>query len=375
MRLTAIVKPTHECNLSCTYCYVREDAEEGRMNNKTLENVFIQLTKNSKDKYIHIIWHGGEPLLMGLDFYKKIVDLCKRFKKKGYHISNGIQSNGILVTDELLDFVEKENDFRLGLSLDGPKEVNDKTRVYKDGRGAFDDIIKGIRKVNKRSENGKVRMLNLGGGVITVLHKKNINKIDKIYDFFRQEKINIKINPLINPGTAKGNVKDLEISPREYAKAMIELFDMWINEYNSIDIDPFTMIMGNLMTGIPIGCNYSISCRQNFISIGPKGDIYPCGRFDGEKNFWMGNINERDGLEKALSSKIQRKLSKRNLETIPGCNICDYSNVCNGGCMHNALMTGNVLGEDNYCVAYKKIFNHIENFLHSELNKAEVKNA
>jgi len=371
MGLTAIVKPTHECNLSCKYCYIEDSVERGKMDIKTLEKTIREVAFSSNDKKANFIWHGGEPLLMGLDFYREVANICNSLRKKGYEITNGIQSNGTLVSEELLDFIEKENDFQLGMSLDGPKEINDKTRVYKDGKGAFEDIFRGVRMVNDKSYNGRVRRNHLGGGVIVVLNKKNINEVDKIYDFFKNERINIKINPLIISGSAKRNIQDLKITPFQYGRAINKLFDLWINDYNSIEIEPFTIILGNLMTGRPLGCNYSVSCRNNFVSIGPLGDIYPCGRFDGEKEFWMGNINTT-GLEKALNSEVQKKLFQRTLESLEECSACDYRKICNAGCMHNAYIEGDIMGKDNYCGAYKKIFNHIKSFLHEELSKAEV---
>ena len=129
MGLTAIVKPTHDCNLRCEYCYIEENAERGRMSSKTLLNTLDQVSEASGDEEAHFIWHGGEPLLMGLEFFKEIATLSDKLRKKGKEISNSIQTNGTLVTEELLDFIEAKKDFYLGFSLDGSQEINDKTRV------------------------------------------------------------------------------------------------------------------------------------------------------------------------------------------------------------------------------------------------------
>ncbi len=314
---------------------------------------------------------GGKPLLMGVDFYREVATISRKLRGRDYFVSNSIQSNGTLVTEALLDFIEEENDFRLGLSLDGPNEVNDKTRKYADGRGVFEDVMRGIKLVKKRrtDRDGKI---NVGGGVIVVLNRGNIGQIREIYEFFKRERINIKVNPIV-PCTVSV-LNGFGLTPIEYGKGMCELFDLWINDYDSIDIDPFADIMGNLMTGIPFGCNYSVSCRNSFVSIGPQGDIYPCGRFDGIPEFKMGNVNGVGGLANALNSEIQCRLKDRGLETIQGCSSCDFGKICNGGCMHNAFeMVGDVMKKDGYCVAYKKIFKHVEEFLHSELAEAEAK--
>jgi uncharacterized protein len=364
MGLTAIVKPTHECNLSCSYCYLAPNAESGRMTEELMGETMRQVAECSPDKSARFIWHGGEPLLMGIDFFRGIANVSKKLRNEGYSVGNSIQSNATLVDEEFLDFVEGERDFHFGFSLDGPEEVNDKTRRYADGRGAFGDIFKGIERTRKRNlSSGK----NLGGGVILVLQKQNIHSIDEIYNFFNQQRIGLKMNHIIDSSDSENG-----ISPREYALAMNSLFDRWIQDQGAIEIDPFSDYLGNLMTGRSVGCNHSISCRNSFVSIGPRGDIYPCGRFDGVRDFWMGNVSS-GGLVEALKSPIQMRLASRGLETLNGCSSCNYGKICHGGCIHNAYVGGDVMGKDPHCAGYKLMYAHIEKFLHRELSKIELK--
>jgi len=361
MGLTAIVKPTHNCNLRCKYCYLEDGAENGMMNKETLQNTIEQVSEASENNAAHFIWHGGEPLLAGLDFFRNAARISRKLRKEGYHISNSIQSNGTLVTKELLDFIEQEKDFYLGFSLDGPEEINDKTRVYSNGDGAFKDIFRGIRMARDRKAF-------IGGSAITVVNSHNLAHLNTIYDFFNKERINLKLNHIID---AEDPI--LGISPIEYATAMNKLFDRWIEDYDAIEIDPFSQIMGNLMTGKPSGCNYLKSCQENFVSIGPRGDIYPCGRFDGAKNYWMGNINNPGGLRKALESNVRKKIKERKLEDMAGCKECSYVPICNGGCPHNAYIGGDIMGKDPYCAGYKIMFKHIDEKGKKELIKTERK--
>ena len=361
MGLTAIVKPTHDCNLRCKYCYMEDTAETGMMNEETAQNIMSQVSDVSPDKSSHFIWHGGEPLLMGIDFFRNIAKFSHELRQQGYHISNKMQSNGTLVTEELLDFVEQEEDFYLGFSIDGPEEVNDKTRIYANGEGAFKDIFRGIKMARDRKTF-------VGSGAIVVVNKHNLPHLDKIYEFFNKEKIGLKLNHIIDAADPT-----LGISPTEYATAMNQLFDRWIEDYQAIEINPFSQIIGNFMTGKPSGCNYLSSCQENFVSIGPQGDIYPCGRFDGLTDYRMGNINNPNGLVKALESNIRKKLKDRKLETMAGCPDCEYVPICNGGCPHNALVAGDIMGKDPYCLGYKIMFKHIQGKLHEELTKAEMK--
>jgi uncharacterized protein len=375
--ITAIVKPTHECNLACRYCYVEESAEQGRMNSYTLEKMTTQIIDLSGLESVHIIWHGGEPLLMGLDFYKQAVDFQKFYKDKGVRFENSVQTNATLIDNDVLDFCE-QNSFHLGSSMDGPEQIHNLTRVYPDGKGSFQEVYRGVKLIQERElmhkkEHKEKDCGFIGGGVITILTRENINKIKELYDFFRSEKINVKVNPLIKSGRAKTAYNQLAIGPADYGKALVELFDIWFAQTkDNIGIDPLEEILGNLMTNEPVGCAFTRTCRDNYISVGPQGDVYPCGRFDGVKNYWLGNINEHI-LVDMLESRKHTFMAKRTAETVKGCSACSHKQICNAGCMHNAYMIrGNINDKDYYCRSYKFLFEHLKKSLDIELKGAEV---
>lgn len=379
--ITVIAKPTHACNLRCDYCYIEPGAETGRMDYKILEKMVSQLSALPGRDKVHYIWHGGEPLLMGLDFYREALQIQK-FYAKGRNIENSMQSNATLIDDKVVDFCQ-ENGFSIGSSLDGPQSINDRTRHYADGTGAFNDIWRGVqllrernralREDYKRSGSKGKRPEHLGGGVITILTRKNIAQLSEIYDFFKTNKMSIKINPLIKSGRAIDHMQDLGIDSVEYGQALIQLFDRWFYEdEEGIDVDPLSMILGNLMTGKPIGCNFSESCRDSFVSVGPQGDIYPCGRFDGVKEYWLGNVNTST-ITEALASEKHGTMSARRLETVAACSGCKYGKICNSGCMHNAYMQRGQIGDkDFYCGSHQILFSHLEKALDVELAKAVV---
>ncbi len=249
-KITAIVKPTHACNLSCKYCYVGKEAEQGRMDQSTLEKVISQLSALPRIKDVHFIWHGGEPLTMGLGFYMEVAKIQDTLKGKGVHFSNGIQTNATLVTDELLDFIDERKDFRLGFSMDGPPEIHNQVRVYKDGHGSFDDVLRGMTKVMDRrdaAQKDSCKRKQIGrSGVVVVMSKVNVTKPDEMYAFFKGTGINMKANPLIYSGSAVQNIAELGITPRQYGDFLVRLFDLWFNDPEfKIDIDPLSMIMVN----------------------------------------------------------------------------------------------------------------------------------
>ncbi len=361
--LTVIIEPTHECNLSCKYCYVDKNAEKGRMNNKTLKNS-IQKIAIFHGKGIKSLfeWHGGEPLLVGLDFFKEVINVQKEMGVE-YEFENSIQTNGTLITEEIADFF-KENNFFVGLSLDGPRALNNKTRRYKNGRGTFGDILRSI---------GILRERGMEVGTIVTLNKQNIKDVKLIYQFLKEYKINAKFNPIVKSSRAIENYEELAISPEEFEEARLELFDMWFNDKQSPHLYCFESTLKNILSKNHFHeCTFSDSCQKDFISIGPQGDAYPCGEFDGNKKFRYGNINE-GSLEAIFSHPMRKKLLKR-AESIEECKDCDYQKLCGGGCMRNAYaFSGNVMDKDPYCPAYKSLFRHISNKIFKNECK-EVKN-
>lgn len=357
--IAIIAKATHDCNLGCSYCYVDPNAERGQMSELTLRNMTNQSLENHDS--VSFIWHGGEPLKVPLDFYRKAVEFQQQYS--GKEITNGFQTNGTLVTPEVIDFC-KQYKFNIGFSLDGPEEINDLTRHYPTGESSFNQTMEGIRLA---------RNAGLGGGIIVVLNKHNIHRLDEIYSFAKENKIGLKLNPLIKSGAAVDNYKDLGISPSEYGVQLVKLFDKWVEEGSELSINPFEEIMGNILTGNPWGCNYSASCQNSFISVGPQGDVYPCGRFDGVGGFHLGNINSKD-IKEILQSSKRLYLRDRFSRLEEECGNCEFKSICNSGCMHNAYMkNGKIDDKDYYCASHKTLFSHIGKFIQQQLEVAEVK--
>ena len=357
--ITVIAKPTHDCNLNCKYCYLDKDVEKGKMSDQLLAQAIQKVSDFAESS--HWIWHGGEPLLMGTDFYRLIKEIQENYKKKGKQFFNSIQTNGTLITSDLIEFCRQTKDFHIGVSIDGPEELHNKTRIYSGGNGSFKDVIKGRELLKDKG---------IGSGAICVINLNNIDYPQKLYSFFKSEKINVKFNPLIKSGRALDNLSELGITPKQYGDFLLKLWKIYNKDVEregrlTIDIDPFMEVIGNLGTNRPLGCNYSISCRDSFISIGPEGDIYPCGRFDGIKEFWMGNIKQ-DTVEEAVNSKINIKLKERSLENVTGCSECNFGKICNSGCIHNAYCNGNTFGKDPYCSSYKMLFSEMKKVLNSE---------
>ncbi len=358
-RITAIIKPTSMCNFSCDYCYVGSSVKQTTMSQKSLSKIMKQLALNFNK--IHIIWHGGEPLLMGKSFYSKALYYQKLANQKhGSNFSNSMQSNASLVTRKFANFC-KSNHIFVGSSLDGPKRLNNNTRKYKNGRGTYSSIIKGLKFLRKAQ---------IGGSVILILNKKNIEHIEKIYRFLKKKKISVKLNPIIKAGSGINNYDDLGITPKEYGKALIQFFDLSFYDQVWGSISPLDTIISNfVLNENNSDCIFQKNCQNSMIGIGPNGDVYPCSRFNDIYEFKFGNIHENT-LESILKSPVRKHLLERASSNIEHCRCCKYVKFCNSGCIHNAFtFKGDIMEPDYYCKAYKMIFNHIQLAVKKEMER------
>lgn len=369
--LTVIVKTTHDCNLECKYCLTNPAAEHGRIDEETLKNMIVKISdynKRTGSPKTSFIWHGGEPLLLGVDFYRKAVEIQKTIDHK---FKNDVQSNGLLVGD-YLDFFE-QNKFHVGMSLDGPAFIQNMMRPKKGGLPSFDETINVLKELKKRK---------IGGGVICILNKTTIAHLEEIYSCFKEHSIDHKLNIQLPIGRALVN-SQFDITPVEAGKALIKYFDMWFYDSSEpvLPVDPFDEILHNLgasrnkrvQVDYPIGCTYRNNCANTFISVVPGGNVYPCGRFAGTPGFLMGNINT-NSMDEIMASEAHKLLLRRHEEGVPGCKPCRYNSICNSGCPDNALIyNGDMMLKDGHCAAHKMLFGHIEKALEKELEHVGTK--
>jgi uncharacterized protein len=355
-RIAIEVKTTNACNLACSYCYIDERAAHGVMKESTLANLISKSL--STHESVHYMWHGGEPLLAGLSFFKKAVALQKEFPDK--IIANNIQTSGTLITEEVLDFCE-ENGFGLGFSLDGPLELNDRTRLFHNKRSTFQSVVEALRKAKRRG---------LGNAAIVVVSRSNLDELSKVYAFAKSEDINLKFHPLLKAGSAIKNYSGLGIGALEYGEAMLRLFDEWFYDDTEIIIEPMWEIIGNLLTEQPQGCYFNGSCQSSYVAVDPQGNVYPCGLFDGLAEFKLGNINGEDFVA-ILESERRQQIRSRESK-IADCNRCQYQKVCNSGCMFNAYMrNGTIEEKDYFCESYQMWYRHLGGVIERELAVAK----
>lgn len=368
--LKVIVKPTINCNLGCVYCYEGKNTYRGqRMNYDTLRNTIVKFARyNGPQAETQFIWHGGEPLLMGLEFFTKIVEIQDELGPERT-FSNGIQTNGTLITGEFCDLFE-ERDFGVGVSLDGPQWLHDLQRPYPNGRSSFDDVMAGIALIRGRqtSNNGHP----VCDGVLAVLTRNTLANRDEFYEFFQSRKLNFKVNPIYYEGRGGDVREDLGIEPGEYGKAMMALFDHWFYRDGSfLTIDPLDEMLGNLITGRSRSCRFAESCYKKYLEVAPNGDVYPCaGR--NLRIFCLGNINEKS-LEEILASPVLERFKTERMQLPEHCASCNYFSICHGGCIRQAFMQQERLSDrDYYCPSYKVLYEHLRQVLLQELGTVPI---
>ncbi|MBN1314965.1 MAG: radical SAM protein [Anaerolineales bacterium] len=358
--LAIIVKPTYDCNMSCEYCSVEGHSTSPRMSLQTVDRLFQRVTDFcGADMPTYLIWHGGEPALMGPNFYDYIGQKTKEYGD--FCIVNALQTNATLLDDEFIDIIVEHN-YRVSTSLDGPAEIHNRSRKDKKGNPTFDKTMEAVALLKARG---------IPVGAITVLNKSNKSNMPEIYKFFNEEQIHLRINPVQLHGKAAKNRQDVAISPKEFGREMIKIFDMWYHDPNAcIMVDPFRVIIGNIVTGRNYSCDYRRQCHAEVMSVSPLGGVYPCGQFNGNEDYYLGDIHQ-EGFDEILFSPGMQKLLMRVPENIAACNKCEYVEICNCGCTASAVCrNGDIMQPDFYCAGRKMLFQHIIDTIQANIHKA-----
>jgi len=319
---TPIVKPVNGmCNLSCLYCYtsgLKKCIIRNRMSSKTLRAVINLFCRDQED--IEFIWHGGEPLLAGLEFYREAVEAQRTWEKQGKKIKNFLQTNATLITSEWTRFFA-ENNFLVGVSLDGPKEFHEQVRRYPTGKGSYDEVMRGI---------SLLRQAGIFNGIICSISTVNVGFPKEIFNFFLTENIKkLKFARVKNIGHC-GDVSSLVISPAQYADFMITIFDLWLElDDSEVEIRDIESVVSLILGGNKRECIYMGQCDQ-FVTVYSDGSIYGCDSFPKTNDLYFGSVFDKPTMVRS-NSRLQN--FRELLEKRKGfCRTCDWYFICKGGC-------------------------------------------
>jgi uncharacterized protein len=351
-KLTIIINVTSACNLNCLYCF-RGYKKPEFMDLDTLSNIFNKIS-TLPTKELNIIWHGGEPLLVGLDFYKEVVRLEKDILVD-VKIRNKIQTNGTLLNEEFVKFF-KDNSFGVGVSLDGPQNIHDANRIKLNGSGSFNEVMRGLEILKK---------YKITFGVIAVLTKKFLGEEKMICNFANSIGANgVKFSFYI---PTKSQDKTLMISNKDYEDSMIRLFKIWLEKKDKFSIKPIEYIVESMFFGHSFSCDFSNKCFLDFYSFLPNGDVFSCNRFSENENK-LGNINE--GSMEDIIKKGHEFNEERKIKIINDCGECKWKKICEGGCSYESFIHFRDRNKKTpYCSARKAIFEFIYNNVKTTLPK------
>ncbi len=374
-----LAKPTGAaCNLGCKYCFFlsKKNLYPGssfRMSDELLETYIRQYIDAQRVPQATIAWQGGEPTLMGLDFFKRSILYQQKYKRPGMVIQNTMQTNGILLDDEWCRFF-RQNNFLIGLSLDGPRKLHDAYRVDKAGRPTFDKVMRAAQLLREH----KVEF-----NILTTIHAANGDHPLEVYRFLRDE---VRANfmqfiPIVerdnDTGFQEGDkVTDRSVKAEQYGRFLIAIFDEWVRQdVGRVFVQIFDVALA-AWSGAPSGiCAFSETCGTAMI-MEHNGDMYSCDHFV-EPRYFLGNINDKN-MAYLPSSEKQRKFGRNKLESLPKfCRGCEVRFACHGECPKNRFI-GTPDGEPglNYlCAGYKEFFRHIDGpmrFMANELRRGRA---
>ena len=350
------------CNLDCKYCYflkkeVLYPGVELRMNDNVLESYTRQYIEAQRVPEVTFAWQGGEPTLMGLEFFERTVEFQNKYREPGMKVINTLQTNGTTLDDDWCAFF-KEHDFLIGLSLDGPRELHDKYRLDKGGKASFDRVMKGLELLKKHQ---------VEFNILTSVHAGNVEHALDVYRFLRDEVGThfIQFIPIVERKNESGYQEGFKVTRRSvtgvgYGQFLISIFDAWIRrDVGQIFVQIFDVALG-VWYGQRAGlCIFEETCGLA-LAMEHNGDLYSCDHYV-EPNFFLGNIDQINLVELVAMDK-QVEFGTAKGDTLPRyCRECEVRFVCNGGCPKNRIRR-TPDGEEglNYlCHGYKAFFNHI----------------
>ncbi len=351
------------CNLDCAYCYflAKELLYPGsrfRMAADLLEDYVRQYIAAQRAPEVVFAWQGGEPTLMGLDFYKLAVQFQRRHARPGMRVLNTLQTNATLLDDEWCAFLG-EHDFLIGVSIDGPRAIHDTYRYDKGKKPTFDRVMAGVDLLKRH---------RVEFNVLTTLHAANAAHPLEIYHFLRDEvgAQFMQFIPIVERDNDTGFQEGERVTPRsvtgrQYGEFLIAVFDEWArHDVGRVYVQLFDVCLG-VWLGQPAGlCVHAETCGAA-LALEHNGDLYSCDHFV-EPGHRLGNIRQLPMVE-LVGSAQQRAFGQAKREGLPRyCRACDVRFICQGGCPKDRILTtpDGETGLNWLCEGYQAFFRHID---------------
>jgi uncharacterized protein len=351
-----MAKPSgSKCNLDCKYCFYLE--KEGlypkgshRMSDEALEKFVIsQIAAQPDGAEVLFAWQGGEPTLMGVEFYEKAVAWQKQHAG-GRRIANAFQTNGVLLDEAWGAFLKREN-FLVGLSIDGPRELHDLYRVDKGGKPTFDKVMRGLGVLQKHG---------VTFNTLTVVHRESARRPLEVYEFLKSiGSTHMQFIPLVDRIGEGEAVSEASVLAEDYGAFLTTIWDHWLRQdVGRVFVQLFDVMLGVWM-GQPSGlCLFRETCGDA-VALEHNGDVYSCDHFVTPRHR-LGNLLDQS-LGDLVRGPQQREFGQNKVATLPGyCQRCDVRFACHGECPKNRFLRtpDGEPGLNYLCAAYKRFFTH-----------------
>jgi uncharacterized protein len=373
-----LAKPTGAtCNLDCAYCFFLSKEmlyprSRFRMADELLETYIRQLIEAQRVPYVAIAWQGGEPTLMGVDFFRRAHAYVEKYRRPGMTVDYSIQTNGTLIDDELAAFF-KEHDYLVGISIDGPPAMHDAYRVDKGGKPTLARVLRGLETLRRHG---------VEVNTLTTLHRANADHPVEVYRFLRDEcgARFMQFIPMVERMPAPGIgaqwrswrdrplyrqegslVTDRSVTAEQYGSFLIGVFEEWVRrDIGEVYVQMFDVALASWYGEPPTLCIHAETCGTA-LALEHNGDLYSCDHYV-EDGYRLGNITEMP-MTALVASEQQRDFGLAKRETLPAvCRACNVRFACHGGCPKDRFIQApdGEPGLNYLCAGYQAFFGHID---------------
>jgi uncharacterized protein len=369
---SVLVKPAGpDCNLDCTYCFYLQKSnlfpenKVHRMSEEILEEMVRQVMEQG-DQYVTFGWQGGEPTLMGLPFFKRAITLQKKYNH-GKIVGNGLQTNGLLIDDQWADFL-RDNQFLVGLSLDGPEYIHNQYRLNKGGQGSWKKVLQTAELLLEKG---------VETNALTVVNDYSVNYPREIYEFHKSLGLTFhQYIPCVETDSADPQkAASFSVNPLAYGKFLCELFDLWWDDFKNgvptTSIRYFDSVFHTYVGMKAPECTLMQECGV-YVVIEHNGNVYSCDFFV-EPEWNLGNIMEKR-ITDMLNSDQQEKFGKLKSDLPQKCRDCQWLSHCWGGCTKDRIRDPRDKNLNHFCESYIEFFEHADSRLRQLADRWQQQN-
>jgi uncharacterized protein len=345
-----MIIPTLGCPSKCAYCWSSE-VHSPIMSIETVKDIVAWL-KDFRNDPVTFTFHGGEPLLAGVDFYRQALPMLLE-ELEHIQPNFALQTNLWRLTPELAEVLAEYN-IPIGSSLDGPQELNDLQR----SDGYYERTMKGYELA--KSHGLQVQF-------ICTFTSYSVQFKEEIFNYFLENGLTLKLHPAL-PSLRSDEPDKWALSPEKYGELLVYLMDRYLENMNRIEVRNINDYCKCVLTRRGTVCTF-VDCMENTFAVGPDGSIYPCYRFVGMPEYVMGHVRGRPSQKDLAESAVGLRMRRFKEYVDEECKGCKHIRYCRGGCPYNAITPthGEIKAVDPHCLAYKRIFDEIADRFNQEM--------